>query len=302
MLAAHRWLEDRLGDGRPFFLWIDTFDPHEPWDAPRYYVDAYDPLFTGDALLEPAYEPSGYATDAEIAHMRCLYAAKLTLVDRWIGVLLEGLERMGLADDTLVIFTSDHGFYHGEHGLIGKVHLDRANRIIGRWPLYETITHAPLLIRHPGAADRGPVRNGFCQPPDLTATILDAFGLPAAAPLQGASLLPRVADGAAPPARDVAVSSLTFVQDDSVRSPSSLRTTDWLYVYGGDEWDSELYDLRADPQEIRNVIDSHEDTARDLHERYIAFLGQLGCSDKSLRLRRDFRPTRRGELPPTRTL
>ena len=154
MMAAHRWLEDRTGDDEPFFLWVDTFDPHEPWDPPRHYIDPYDAAYQGDELYEPAYEEAGYASPAEIAHMRCLYAAKLTMVDRWVGHLLEGLRLMGREDDTAIIFTSDHGFYHGEHGYIGKVKLNRENRIVGRWPLFETISHTPLMLRVPGLGPR----------------------------------------------------------------------------------------------------------------------------------------------------
>ena len=301
MLAAHRWLEDRSGDDRPFFLWVDTFDPHEPWDPPRYYIDLYDRAYRGDELVEPAYEPAQYATEDEIRHMRCLYAAKLTMVDRWLGFLLEGLERMPLAAETAIIFTSDHGFYHGEHGLIGKVHLARDDAIIRRWPLYETITHVPLLIHLPGVANRGRRIAAFCQPPDLTPTILDLCAVAIPPPVQGASLLPIV-HGESRPVRDFAVSSTTFAQDAEVRSPSSLRTAQWLYVYGGDEWPSELYDLKADPGETRNVFDEHRDVARQLHHKYVEFLEQVDCPGQSLELRRPFDPTPRPDLPQERII
>ena len=247
MLAAHRWLEGRYGGGddKPFFLWVDTFDPHEPWDAPGYYVDRYDPGYTGDELMEPAYEPAGYATPREIQHMRAMYAGKLTMVDRWLGYLLDGVKRMGLAPSTAIIFTSDHGFYHGEHGLIGKVRLDRKGAICGRWPLYSTISHPPLLVKIP-VCTKGQRYATFCQPPDITATILDLAGVKAPSRVQGLSLLP-VIRGERKRLRDFAVSSLTYVTDDKVRCPTCFRTRESLYVYGGDEWPSELYDLQADP-------------------------------------------------------
>jgi arylsulfatase A-like enzyme len=297
MLAAHRWLEDQATADKPFFLYVDTFDPHEPWDPPRYYIHRYDPDYRGDELMEPAYERSGYASDHEISHMRRMYGAKLTMVDRWLGVLLDGIELMGLADNTAVLFTSDHGFYHGEHGLIGKVELNRENRIVGRWPLYDTIAHPPLLIRAPGA--RAGVRSrGFCQPADLAPTILELAGAPVPPDMHGMSLVPLLRGGAPDTgSRDCAVSSATYTQDAEVRCPTAFRTDRWLYVYGGDEWESELYDVHADPPETENLIGERRDVAQELHERYVKFLEQVSCPPESLALRRPFDPGRREDIP-----
>ncbi len=295
MLAAHRWLEDRASDDSPFFLWVDTFDPHEPWDPPRYYVDLYDPAYEGDELVEPAYEEAAYASAAEIAHMRCLYAAKLTMVDRWIGHLLEGLRLMGRMEDTAIIFTSDHGFYHGEHGYIGKVKLNRKNRIVGRWPLYETIAHAPLMVRVPGLPG-GTRHDALCQPPDITATILDLLDVPAHDRLQGRSLMP-VLHGETSAVRPWAISSATYVTDQDVRAPTSFRDQRWLYVYGGDEAPSQLYDTWSDPAEELSLLAEREDQAVAMHQAYVAALEELGCPEESLALRRAFRPPARPNLP-----
>lgn len=301
MMAAHRWLEDRVGDDRPFFLWVDTFDPHEPWDAPRHYVDLYDPDYRGDVLIDPAYEPAGYATADEVRHMLRQYAAKLTMVDRWVGYLLEGLSRMPFARKTAVLLTSDHGFYHGEHGLIGKVGLARDDTIVRRWPLYSTITHAPLLVAVPGLTDDGRRARDFCQPPDLAPTILDLFGLPAPERMHGRSLMPLVRGGPVA-GRDLAVSTTTYAQDREVRSPTSVRTDRWLYVYGGDEWPSELYRLDGDPDESRNVFAENTDAGREMHERYLAFLESVNCPKEILELRREFDPTPRTNLPRRRII
>jgi len=295
MLAAHRWLEEQRTRSTPFFLMVDTFDPHEPWDPPRYYIDHYDPGYAGDELMEPAYEPAGYATEREIAHMRCMYAAKLTMVDRWIGYLIDGVKRMGLEDTTAVIFTSDHGFYHGEHGLIGKVRLDRRGGICGRWPLYEAISHAPLLVKVPGIAG-GRRHRTLCQPPDIMPTVLDLMDVQVPSEVQGVSLLP-VIRGKRHAVRDVAISSSTHVTDARVRCPSCFRTSDYLYVYGGDEWPSELYDLAADPGESRNIIRGARTAARRLHREYLEFLRSIDCPEPSLESRREFSPTPRLRLP-----
>lgn len=309
MLAAHRWLEEQYSDNTPFFLYVDTFDPHEPWDEPHYYIDRYDLSYTGDELMEPAYEPADYATQREIEHMRCMYAGKLTMVDRWVGYLLDGVKKMGFADNTAIIFTSDHGFYHGEHNLIGKVLLDREGAICGRWPLYSTISHPPLLIKVPGVTN-GERYDSFCQPPDIMATILDLMNVPIPSRVQGQSLLcllhnNMITNKSSSPLirgeqkriRDFAVSSLTYMQDAEVRCPTSFRTKDYLYVYGGDEWDSELYDLQTDPEETQNIIDIRTDVAEQLHEQYLDFLKEVDCPKMSLDARRKFNPTPRTNVP-----
>jgi arylsulfatase A-like enzyme len=224
-----------------------------------------------------------------------MYAGKLTMVDKWIGYLLDGVERMGFADNTAVIFTSDHGFYHGEHNLIGKVLLDRDGAICGRWPLYSTISHPPLLIKIPGVTN-GERYDSFCQPPDIAPTILDLLGIPLPSRFQGQSLLPLLRNEQTS-IRDFAISSLTYVQDAEVRCPTSFRTRDFLYVYGGDEWNSELYDLQTDPGETRNIINSHSDIAEQLHQQYLGSLKEIDCPSLSLGARQEFNPTPRTDVP-----
>ncbi|MGH2368167.1 MAG: sulfatase, partial [Chloroflexota bacterium] len=116
------WLQQHYeADGdRPFFLWLDTFDPHEPWDAPPYYVDWYDPGYTGDVLAHANYGRSDYMTPAELQHVKALYAAEVSMVDKWIGRLLQQVDDLGYRETTAVLHLSDHGHYFGDHGLQGK--------------------------------------------------------------------------------------------------------------------------------------------------------------------------------------
>jgi arylsulfatase A-like enzyme len=300
MRDAHNWLASRWRQQQPFFLMVDTFDPHEPWDPPRAYIDRYDPGYQGDELFEPAYEPAEYASSEEIRHMRCMYAGELTMVDRWIGHLLDVVDRMKLWDETVVVFTSDHGFYHGEHGLIGKVQLTRDNVICHRWALYETIARAPLIIGAPGIPPEQRV-SAFAQPPDIMPTICDLVGAPIPQGRQGMSLVP-VMKGMRSETRDLAITSHTYVQDDEVRCPTSVRTEDHLYIYGGDEWESALYDLSSDPGQERNIITERMDVAARLHGRYLAFLRQIDCPPERLAGREAFMLEPRGNLPPRRLI
>lgn len=298
MRRASCFLEKMHCSDGPFFLSVDTFDPHEPWNPPRYYIDRYDPGYEGQELFEPAYEPSDYATGSEIEHMRFMYAGEVSLVDRWVGHLLDTLRSMGIYDETCIILTSDHGFYHGEHGFIGKVELDRENRIIRRWPLYGTISHIPLIIRMPGLEPGA--CPAFCQPPDLMPTILDAAGAPIPENVQGISVLP-VARGQGR-GREWAVSSHTYVQDREVRPPTSLRTSDYLYIYGGDEWESEYFDLEKDPGEGLNLMEDREEDARLAHEELLSVLEAIDCPPENIRMRKEFRQVARSDLPLTRII
>ena len=143
------WLEEHYEGNReqPFMLWLDTFDPHEPWDAPQYYVDRYDPGYVGEVLAHANYGRADYMTEAERQHVKALYAGEISMVDRWFGRLIEQLDLLGYSDDTAVIHISDHGHYFGDHGLQGKPFADLF------W-LYEGLIRSALAIRLPERCGR----------------------------------------------------------------------------------------------------------------------------------------------------
>ena len=110
---------------------------------------------------------------------------KVTLMDKWVGVLLDKLRDLGIWDETAIIFTTDHGFYHGEHNRIGKhTVLDRKHG----WPLYEEINHVPLMVKIPGIKS-GWRCNALVQPTDIMATLLDIGGASVPENLHGQSIL-----------------------------------------------------------------------------------------------------------------
>ncbi len=149
---ADKWLEENYQAER-FFLWVDFFDVHEPWDPPEYLVDLYDPDYSGDPMLHPNYGHASAYTDAELRNMQAHYAAECTLVSKYIGRLLRKIEDLSLFENTIVVFTADHGMYIGEHDRTGKSNLsDDDDR--GPWPLYEEITHIPLIVKAPGFGPR----------------------------------------------------------------------------------------------------------------------------------------------------
>jgi len=182
--AGMKWLEDMVSSGRNdnLFLWLDSFDPHEPWDPPDDYIELY-PVPEYDGL--PIIWGGGFVEDwtlAEIRHIRSQYAATITMVDKWTGLLLEKIEELGLLDNTMIIFLSDHGEPLGEHGIIKKIR---------PWP-YEEVSRIPLIIRLPDGMNEKKRVDSFVTTPDITATILSFFGVKVPPSMQGRNLLPLI--------------------------------------------------------------------------------------------------------------
>jgi arylsulfatase A-like enzyme len=256
MRGAMDWLEESGRQG-PFFLYVDTFDPHEPWDPPRHYTDLYDPGYEGEEVIYPAYAPCDYLSPAELKHVRALYAGEVTLVDAWVGRLLRRIDELGLRDSTAVIFTTDHGFCHGEHELMGKSIIREG--FSAHVPMWGEIARIPLLVRVPGLTPTTPhpsplplgeggvrVRvpglaqgqrtEAIVQPPDITASIYDLAGVEPPASVQGRSFLPIVR-GKAKKLRDFAVSSGSIIHGPRARRWSTLTTPEWSFLYAGSELD-----------------------------------------------------------------
>ncbi|QSO47397.1 sulfatase [Alicyclobacillus mengziensis] len=175
---AMDWVESNK-NLEQFFLLIDGFDPHEPFDPPAGYADLYNPGYTGESIVWPRYGPADRFTADEVAQIHALYCGEITYVDHWFGKFHRKLEELGLMKDTMVIVTSDHGFLFGEHNWVGK-----HARI-----LYEDIARTPLLIQSPEITP-GVVYQNPVQMADITPTILQALGIDPPTDMHGKSLIP----------------------------------------------------------------------------------------------------------------
>ena len=297
---AMRWLERNYR--RPFYLYIDFFDPHEPWDPPKWYVEMYDPGYEGEEVIYPVYGPCDYLRREELEHCRALYAAEATLVDKWIGRLLEKVEELGLLENTAIIFTSDHGFYLGEHGLIGKSIIMGGYH--GYTPLYEEVAHIPLIIRPPDAMGKEVDRVGeLVQTPDITATILDLAGLKCEW-CEGCSLLPLIR-GEGVEWRDFAVSTPPLIHGAGGGLRPTITTERWSLILASEETppleevtytmmvdgvprvlkpfgrvETELYDLEKDPRQEENVLEENMDVAKELHQKFVEMLRRLNAPEE----------------------
>ena len=253
MQAAASWIK-RYGHKKPWMLWVESFDPHEPWDAPSEFVDKYCPNYDG---LEPIW-PSGFVKDyseAEFKRIKAHYAGECTHVDKWCGYVVDTLDALGMRDDTIVVFTSDHGTMMGEQGQIHKG-VDRVRIQVSR---------SPLIIRHPDRTVAGKVAEGFAQHQDLMPTLLHLLGEPVPERCNGENFWPLVTGERDGGLRDVVISAFGWY--------ASVRTKDWNYHTAwtrpqrGQVRPSELYDRRTDLDELINVIDQHPEVARELQAR-----------------------------------
>jgi arylsulfatase A-like enzyme len=179
--SAIRWL-DANHDADDYLLWVEAFDPHEPFDLPESYLQDYNDDYEGPTYYWPEYGLVNVPDEA-LQHIRRRYAALLTMTDRWVGKLLDAMDRYDMWKDTMVIFTSDHGYMLGEHQFMAK----------NVMPAYNEITHIPLMVHMPGGEGAGESINAITQNIDLFPTLLEHFhGDPSRCrnPLHGKSWLP----------------------------------------------------------------------------------------------------------------
>lgn len=190
MSSAVQWLENRPMS-QPFFLQVESFDVHEPFDAPEPYASLYgNPADRERFTLWPPYQDSEklgafmeVTTPEELAFIRSQYDAKVTMVDRWFGELLKAMDQEALWEDTVVIVTTDHGHDLGQRNAFGK-----------QFPHYDSHANIPLLIWHPAFAGNGRLVSGLTSTVDLFATILSIGGADVPDRTHSVNLLPLIAE------------------------------------------------------------------------------------------------------------
>jgi len=229
--------------------------------------------------------------------MTATYCGEITMVDTWIGYFLRQVENMGLMENTAIIFTTDHGFYFGEHGgMIGKSVLatdpNLSEKEAGDWgssagvwsrsPLYQELLANPLLIYVPGTPPA--TYSGLSSAVDLMPTVLDIMGVDIPSVVEGKSLLPAVKDQALP-GREYVIGALPFVNagetvrsvDDVERrsewaSGATITTDEWALIYDVEPGFSELYNIKTDPRQEKNMINERPEIAGEIHSLFTAFM------------------------------
>ena len=257
------------GEKAPFYMAVGLFRPHTPYVAPKKYFDMY-PL---DSIKVPT-EPEGYLdtlpaparqsirrkkqqidlADDVARQVIQAYYASITFADAQLGIILDALKETGLDKNTIVLFTSDHGYHMGEHGHWQKT------------TLFENATRVPLIIAGPGVEAKGKATNMPTEMVDFYPTLAELAGLKAPEHLAGISLVPALKNVAARPRTDA------FTQ---YNNGYSIRTGRWRYTEWGDNGSigNELYDHNSDGAEMKNLAgnpayaDQVKQLSARLHER-----------------------------------
>lgn len=180
--AGCQWLEENHEQDN-FLLWVETFDPHEPFDVPQKYLDRVKDDYHGKPFFWSPYcrvDEAGFSEE-EILHLRRRYAALLLMTDEWLGRLLDVMDAHDMWKDTFFIFTTDHGYMLGEHGYLAKNYM----------PAYNEVFHIPLTVHVPGFG-AGEHCGALTQNIDILPTVMELYGIPpeyAVNKLHGESLM-----------------------------------------------------------------------------------------------------------------
>ncbi|MDF2960302.1 MAG: sulfatase [Paenibacillus sp.] len=181
---AADWLEANKDEDQ-FLLWAEAFDPHEPFDLPQDRLHSIARTYSGPEYMWPEYGVVNVQGD-ELAHIRSRYSALLEMADHWLGKLLDVMDRHDLWQDTMIIFTSDHGYLLGEHNFFAKNYM----------PVYNEISRLPLTVHLPGSMNAGQRIQALTQCTDVYPTLLEFFGIDPKTScrnrLHGHSLLPLI--------------------------------------------------------------------------------------------------------------
>jgi arylsulfatase A-like enzyme len=244
---------DRAAGRRPFALVVDTFEPHEPWTPPRRYTDLYgDRSYDGPEPAAPRYgRIDSWLREDEVSlvldRMRALYAAEVTMTDRWMGKLLERLHELKLERETVIVLTSDHGIFLGERGWTGKISV----------ALHPELTQVPLVIVDPRHRRAGEETAFLASTHDLAPTLLATAGVRTPFGMDGTDLSPLLRRES-PAARTAAYGGYS--------NQHFVRRGRWAYMSDNAMQTPKLFDVQRDPLELTDVAAEHPDVVGELRE------------------------------------
>jgi len=246
--TAMKWLQQNINN-KPFMLWIDMFDPHEPWDAPPRFQKMYRSNYPYERYL------FGYGVRVkdirpdDLAVIKDLYAAEVTFSDYCIGRLLKRVEEMGLMDDTVIVFSTDHGTHLGEQGCVQKTPA----------LLTACVTHIPLIIKHPDKKFAGKRVEGLVSAVDFMPTFLTLLGIDGYRNMDGQNMWKLVTAEVPSIHNDVYTVFNRF---------GAIHNLNWHYfqsIRGKDPGKGPcLYDLKNDRNQTKNVVKEFPAVAKAL--------------------------------------
>lgn len=284
-----RMLERYASEGTPFFLAVGFYKPHTPYVAPKKYFDLYDlddivvpevPEGYWEGLPEPARKSvTAFKNQIDLPEETArqaihAYYATISFLDAQIGRLLDALDRSGLRENTIVLFSSDHGYHMGEHGHYQKN------------TLFENADRVPLIVSAPGMRN-GRKTEAFAEMIDFYRTLSDLAGISAPPQyVQGKSLKPVLRGSAKGPRRN----AFTQLANGYTLRSDGYRYTEWNI---DDPHRVELYDRETDPQELVNLAGDprYRSVAKRLSKALAKRVAEATAPAKGL----DFTPPRPGD-------
>lgn len=240
---AALWLEQNQ-DADRFFLTVESFDPHEPWLIPAHYRRMYLDKDNREQVKSEYDDVASMDTEL-LERTRANYSGTVTLCDRWFGHFMETMRVLGLLDNTLVIFTSDHGHSIGDQDYMGK----------RGYPSGPDVYDVPLMIRFPKAEHAGKTSNIFVQHHDLTAEIFEQTGVNPTLEIDGRPFTADAIAGKADPREHVTV---------GWGSTPTVITDKWWFNCKCDGTGMLLYDLKAEDPFTKSVADENPDVVKKL--------------------------------------
>jgi len=245
--VAARWLRENKNNSGPFMLFVDMFDPHEPWDAPPRFQKMYRQEYPFERYIFGYGINRKDIREEDIPILRDLYAAEVSFSDYCIGKLFEEVKRLGLWDETIIVFSTDHGTHLGEQGCIQK----QAKL------LNSAVARVPLIIRHPDKRFRGKRMEELAGHLDFTPTFLSLLGVETNLSFDGGNLW-ELLDGR----------KLHDFVATGFDNFGAVHTRRWHYfqnIWGEDPGlGPQLYDLENDPLEEKNVAALHPEVVAEM--------------------------------------
>ncbi len=277
---AVKAMEEYSETDMPWHIRMDFYGPHLPCTPVKEFADTYRqeevPVWRsfGDEFKNKPYIQKQQLYNWNIQDFTwedwsktvAMYYAMITQIDDAIGMVLKRLDELGMADDTLVIYTTDHGDMCGGHRMMDK-----------HYVMYDDIVHVPLIVRWPGQIKQKSLCEDFVSNIlDLPPTILEIIGKEPKDFFHGKSLLPLLRGEKPDDWRQEAVSTYNG-QQFGLFTQRMIRTRRWKYVWNTTDVD-ELYDMENDPDEIKNLIGhkEHVEVVADLRKRLYHTLMEEG--------------------------
>ncbi|MCX7015879.1 MAG: sulfatase [Candidatus Sumerlaeota bacterium] len=254
---AMRWLEDNR-DAEKFLLWIELFDPHEPFDPPKRFYDMYaDPNYKGTHYLSPWHHSLSAAdfTKEELDDVRALYAGEVSMVDYWVGKLAAKVDALGLRDQTIILFTSDHGTLLGEHGGVTKT--PSLQNTLSQW-----IANVPLIISNP-RGPRGMRVKGMVWSPDFMPTCCEMLGVEPPETAHGRGFW-KTTQGDSSAGREYTITGWG-------KKYQYVVDLEWRFMANNGVVPDQLYNRAEDPLEQRDVAARHPDVCARMRKRLEKF-------------------------------